>query len=77
VLKISSSRNGPSLTTLTLRRNTVCVLYPNLVSTSWASSNPSIASIQNGILFARIFKGTTTITAKSGSQTATVLVTVQ
>jgi len=77
VIRISTFRNGPSISSLSMRRNTTIILYSNLTPIIWESSNPSIASIQNGIMFARIFRGTTTITARSGSQTASLLVTVQ
>jgi subtilase family serine protease len=77
VMNISTVRNGPSIRSLVMRRNTVHVLFSNLTPTSWTSSNPSIVTVKNGIMFARIFKGTVTIMARSGPYSVSVLVTVQ
>lgn len=41
----------------------------------WSSSNNSIATVSNGVVTA-VSKGTTTITAKAGSKTATCTITV-
>jgi subtilase family serine protease len=76
-LILSRIPRGPAITSFTMRRNTLAILYSNRNPTTWTSSRPAVASVSNGLIFGRITKGSTTITARSGSHTTSILLNVQ
>ncbi len=62
----------PQYTSQTLQ---VEILGATLADIVWSSSDPTIATVENGVI-SGIVEGTATITAKAGNATATCVVTV-
>lgn len=68
-LKLSSSA-------LTVEKGNLCVITSSEENTSWSSSNPQVASVDNNGFITGVSTGQAIITAVSGEKTGTCTVTV-